>query len=375
MIESLKKMKGIALPFILICFFVLGAVFAAGQDNSKYSFVFNPTPTPTPPVKKPLPKPVIVNVPNSTNNPRIKEKVKEDRRKRQIYNESPTAAEKSIAVEAKVNLQFCVSEGKVRINGWDRNEIRAYVNGGSQIGFKILQKSRQNQNPVWVQALGFDPSKNRIPNADECLSGDEIELDVPRGASIRLNSYDSEITIESVEKVWVDNGGGNIFLNEINGGIEAVTKQGGITVGKSGGTMNLGTNEGNIVAYEVSPSEIGDVFKAKTLNGMINLDRIEHRQIEINSFSGSISFAGEFLSGGRYLFGTHSGSVLLSIPETSSCQVNAFYGTGQFVSDIRLQNERRTGGMGAQNVTGRIGNGEATLILKTYSGRLNIKKQ
>ncbi len=50
--------------------------------------------------------------------------------KKTIVNQ--TTAEKSIAVDAKVNIKICVAEGNLKINGWERNEIRAYVAGGSR---------------------------------------------------------------------------------------------------------------------------------------------------------------------------------------------------------------------------------------------------
>lgn len=295
--------------------------------------------------------------------------------KKQVVNEGKTAAEKSVVVDAKVNISLCVSEGKVNIHGWERNEIRAYVsNGGSQVGFKILQKSKQTEKPVWVMILGFDPSKIADSEADECLSGDEIELDVPRGATVNIKSRESETRIESVAKARIENVAGDIFLNDIAHGIEAATYEGDVTVSRSSGAMSLLSAAGNIVAFDASPSEIGDVFKAKTINGAITLQEIEHRQLDVNSHSGSIKFTGEFLNGGQYNFGTANGAILLMMPEKSSCKITAFFGFGQFASEIPMQNIKKSPTSGAQNLTGQIGTGEATLNLKTYSGRIIIRK-
>ena len=295
--------------------------------------------------------------------------------KKQIVNEGETAAEKSVAVDAKVNISLCVSEGKVKVQGWERNEIRAYVsNGGSQVGFKILQKSKQTEKPVWIMVLGFDPSKIADSEADECLSGDEIELDVPRGATVNIKSRESETRIESVARARVENVAGDIFLNDIAQGIEAATYEGDVTVSKSSGAMSLSSASGNIVAFDASPSDIGDVFKAKTINGAITLQEIEHRQLDVISNSGSIKFTGEFLNGGQYNFGTANGAILLMMPEKSSCKVTAFFGFGQFASEIPMQNIKKSPTSGAQNLTGQIGTGEATLNLKTYSGRIIIRK-
>lgn len=294
--------------------------------------------------------------------------------KKPVYNQNATPAEKSLSTDAKVNISLCVSRGKINVHGWDRNEIRAYVSeGGSQVGFKVLQKNKA-EKPVWVMVLGFDPSKNNEAEAEECLSGDEIELDVPRGATVNIKSSDSETKIESVGKVRFFNVGGDIFLDDIAGGIEAETKQGSITVGNSGGSIGLSATNGNIVVFNVSPSEIGDFFKAKTINGAITLQEVEHILLDVNSISGSIKFAGEVLSGGQYNFGTQTGVIMLSIPEKSSCKINATFGLGQFSSEIKLQNEKRTPNSPVQILTGQIGAGEAAFNLKTTNGRILIRK-
>ena len=109
---------------------------------------------------------------------------------------SEMSAEKSIAVDAKVNISLCISDGKLKVNGWERNEIRAFVNSGSEVGFGVREKNKLSNKAVWVEVLGFDPTKNKETNPDECLSGEEIELDVPRGATVNVKGQASETIIE-----------------------------------------------------------------------------------------------------------------------------------------------------------------------------------
>ena len=291
-----------------------------------------------------------------------------------VLDENITA-ERSIAVDDRVKVQLSVCEGKVKVNGWERNEIRAFVTGGRQIRFKIIQRGGENETPVWLEVVGFDPTKNNGTGAIECLSGKEIEIDVPRGATVNVKSNQSETTIDSVRKVTVKNAGGNIFLNRIAEGISAETYQGGVTVENSSGAMTLNTSTGNIVAFGVNSSEIGDVFRAKTSSGTILLQRIEHRQTEVTSASGSIKFVGNFQNGGQYTLRTHNGSILLALSEKSSFRLNASFGFGAFNSEIPLENVIKNVSPKAQSLTATVGKGESTLTTNTVSGAIRIKKQ
>ena len=283
--------------------------------------------------------------------------------------------EKSLAADAKVNVSVCVSRGKLKINGWDRSEIRAYVGGGSRVGFKILQKSKQNDSPVWVSVVGFDTAKKQTPNGDECLTGDDIEIEVPRNAVVNVKNSESETSVESIAKAHIENVGGSIYLNDIAGGVDATTYEGDVTIARSGGAMFLSSTTGNIVAYDLAPSEIGDIFKAKTNSGAITLQNIAHRQLEVNSNSGSLKFTGEFLNGGQYKFGTQNGAIALVIPENSSCKIFASYGYGAFNSELPVNNLVKSPTSQTQSLTATMGAGEATLNLTTYSGAIKIRKK
>jgi hypothetical protein len=299
--------------------------------------------------------------------PKIKQNVKQT-------DDHAMPAEKSIAVDAKVNVSLCVSEGNLKVTGWERNEIRAFVGQGSAVGFKILQKNRQN-NAVWVMVTGSDSVKTGENESEECLSGEEIELDVPRGAVVNVKGRTTETKIEMVRKVTVKNIAGDIFLNNIEQGIYAGTYEGDVMVENSGGAITLESANGNIVALDVAPSEIGDIFKAKTNSGAIILQAIEHRQNEVSSISGSIKYVGAFQSGGQYNLRTTNGTISLAIPEKSSCRINASYGLGIFNTDIPLKDIVKSPSTKTQSLTGLMGGGDANVNLTTYSGAIRIKKQ
>ena len=336
---------------ILLSIFTLVFFFGASV-----SFAQVETPAPKISPRKPLPKP-------------------NWRHAKRIENESEMPAEKSFSVAPNVSISLCIAEGNLKVNGWERSEVRAFVSSGSQVGFTIIENGKQNTKPIWVKILGFDPAVNKESNPDECLAGDTIEIDVPRGASVNVKSNVSEMKFDSIAKVKVENGGGDVFFNNIARGIEARTYEGDVTVEDSSGGMSLQSTTGNIIAFDVSSGEIGDIFKAKTSNGTITLKNIGQRQIEAGSTTGSINFNGNFLSGGQYIFGTSKGSINLLIPSDSSLKMFASYGYGVFNCEIPLQDVVRNTPSRLQNLSAQMGNGGATLKLTTINGAIRIKKR
>ena len=341
---------------MLVCF--LSFQMCAAQESPK------PSKTPVIPQPKCPPGIPCSIVPNP---------ILRNEAKKVVRNDSFAPAEKSIVTESKVNITLCVKEGNVKINGWDRDEIRAYVADGSQVGFKVVQENPKTKKPVWIKVLGFDPSKNKEAKPEDCLSGSEIELDVPRNANVSLNSGESEIKIESVAKVSLESLGGDIYLNDIAKGIDVTTWSGDLTVEKSSGQIVLTNAAGNIIALDVSPSEIGDTFKAKTNGGRIILKAIQHRQIEAISTTGAVNFDGEMLSGGQYRFSASNGSILLTMPPASACKINALFGFGAFSSEIPLQNALKK----EQSLSAQIGAADSNcnLSLTTGSGNIRIRKR
>ena len=283
--------------------------------------------------------------------------------------------ERSIKVDQGLNLKLCVTQGSVKINGWNRNELRVFVQDGSNFGFKVLQTDPRTQDPVWVAVIGIE-GKSKSPTQTDCISGGEVEIDVPINSTVNLRGRETTTAIDTLRKVDVQTSGGDISLRNVSGGVLAKTFEGNLTAEQCKGPMALEATAGNIVVFDGGPSEIGDIFSAKTTSGTISLQNLSYRQIEANSISGSVAFSGEILSGGTYNLTTSIGSIRLSIPQNSACTVSATYGYGRFNSDLpfKLLTENLSEG-NVKNVVGAFGaGGNATLKLTTSNGSIGIRK-
>jgi hypothetical protein len=284
-------------------------------------------------------------------------------------------SERSIDVDPNVSIKMCVAQGNLKINGWERNEVRVFVKSGRYPGFRVLEKDEKSKQANWLQIVNKAPEGTPAGMQPECLSGQEIELDVPINAKMDLTGRSTETVIDSIKKVNVKTAEGDIAIRNITGGINAITYQGNLIVESSEGAIVLETTSGNILAFGVNPGQVGDLFKAKAGSGSVTLQQIEHRQIEASSISGTVSFKGKFLTGGLYNFKTSSGPIRLQIPLKSSFTLKAAYGFGGFNSEIPLKIDYQTESEGGKNLQGRVGAGDSSINLTTSQGSIVIKKQ
>jgi hypothetical protein len=316
--------------------------------------------------------------------PPAKDKEKEKSRKPSFKYELPpgielgegTTSERSILVDPKISISLCVTEGTVSVSGWSRNEVRAFVKKGSKFGFRVLEKSARDGRPVLISLVGLRQLASGSTVTSECIAAHEIELDVPANAAFTLKGRETATTVDTLRKVAIETAGGDISVRNVSQGVRATTFQGDVTVENSEGGMTLISSSGNIIAYGVGPSEVGDAFRAKTNGGSISLQKMEYRLADINSISGSVLFMGELLSGGSFSFNTTNGSIRLMIPHNSSCRLTAMYGFGSFDSDIPLKDKRVEAGAGpVKTLFGTLGAGDCVLRLATNSGAIAIRKQ
>ena len=281
--------------------------------------------------------------------------------------------ERAIAVAPNLNLTLCVTEGNLKVNGWNRNEVRLFVEDGPKFSFKVIDKGAGGQ-PVWISTTNAAP---RPGVNNDCISGRAVEIDVPLGTSLNLSGKAIDAQIDGIRKVEVKTVGGDINIRNIKEGVKANTYEGDVIVEESWGQVALESSTGNIVVVDSGPSDIGDTFKAKTNSGAVSLTRVTHRAIEVNSISGSVYFSGDLKNGGTYAFGTSNGIIRLALPPTTACKIAATFTSGGFDSELPFSiDTENVAPDELKSVVGRLGSGgDALLKLTTVAGMIGIKKQ
>lgn len=228
-----------------------------------------------------------------------------------------TKVERTLAVDAQVSIAVCIASGSITVNGWDRNEIRARSLEAADVVFK---RKDEGSEPVKKVDVRVRDKQSEVDHNDPCEAYSELELDVPRAATVQLQTRDSDITVADVAIVYANTQNGDVDIERAAKIVDAGTIGGGISLRESRGRISVHSASGNIDANDVRPAESVDTFEARSLGGEITLENVRHAQLSAHTLNGDLSVTGPLTSGGRYNFRTMSGDITLTLPEDSSFQ-------------------------------------------------------
>lgn len=297
--------------------------------------------------------------------------------------------EKSANVAETVTVSLCVTAGDLTVHGWDRKEVRARARNASQIELRRDEPDASGVATRITVLLSGSGTGYRSGGVDCQVFGD-VELDVPRGATVRLSSGNGMVKVSKVASAFVDTQSGDIEVSEVIQAVEANTLNGSLKVTNCTGRARLHTIGGNIEATNMRPLN-NENFRASSVSGEITLERIGHQNVAANTATGSVNLIGPLVKGGHYSMGTISGDVTLRLPADSSFQLNAKVSPqGDIVSDfpLKLMNPPEPPNptppapkksisvveSGTRKISGTYGSGDATISLASFSGMLALHK-
>jgi hypothetical protein len=244
--------------------------------------------------------------------------------------------ERTVPADPHVTVSACSVSGGITVHGWDRNEVRVRSAEAAEIKFQRKDPGAEASPVRKIELLILD--KEQGPTQPGfCESSSEIELDVPRGATVQLRTRDSDISVFEVATAYVNTQDGDVMIEQATTLVDAGSIGGGISLKDSSGRINLHSAGGSIEASDVRPADAGDTFEARSLGGEITLDNVTHAQLSAHTLNGSLSVTGPLARRGRYNFRTMSGDITLTLPEDSSFQVSArFSQRAEIITDFPL---------------------------------------
>ncbi len=239
--------------------------------------------------------------------------------------------------------------GDITIRAWDRNQVR-------------VQAAHSRRTHIDIQITGAVVA---------------LEAEADRGPA---NMVDYTITVPAWMSLGLEGMYAAIDVTGVRGAITAETLEGDITVKGPAESVKLESVQGRIVAQgirgsttlttvseSIEATDIQGDLLAQSVSGNVALRRIVSRVVEAETVSGEIILDGRIVDGGRYSLLSHSGGVVLTIPEGANATIATATGSGEVRASFQLPASERPS---RRRQTYRLGSGSATVELESFSGSI-----
>ena len=291
----------------------------------------------------------------------------------------PPQATRTVAAAPDVVVELSHQSGDVVVRGWDRKEVQA----GSDDAPRI--EVRQYESEAGGAAAGGGAPARRVEvfvlnsEGEEARPGEftgsgDVELNVPRGATVVLRLQSGDIEISDVAEARVESASGDIDISGVTRGVDVNALSGNITLADSRGGVRLRSLSGGVEATDVRPNDDKDFFNISTVSGEINLENVTHAKVKGETVSGSVRYTGALARGGGYDLRTTSGDVTMTLPADASFRVKAKVVLGgEIISDFSVVRSEQKPTQG--RLDGVVGTGLAEVTLTSFNGTVHLRKR
>lgn len=264
---------------------------------------------------------------------------------------APQQTDTIIPVTTGTRLEISNPGGEINVRVWERNAVQVKARHSSRTFVTIKRHGS-------VLEIGSDARRGPANIVD-------YELMVPAWLPLSLDGMYSDMSIEGTRaEVKVETLNGNIMVKGGTGTLKLSSVQGRVQVEGSRGRLELNSVSEGITVIDAE----GDIT-AETISGNLEFVRVRSKSVEAGTLSGEILYDGTFQEGGQYSFVSHSGNIMLGVPEASSATFNIATLDGEVenlfpVQGLEHPTRRRT--------TFRVGSGSARVDIESFNGNVKV---
>jgi DUF4097 and DUF4098 domain-containing protein YvlB len=257
----------------------------------------------------------------------------------------------------------------------EKKEFRYTVTPGATISvindYGPVRLRASNPNQVVVTAM---PASKKV-EADGAQNGNRIEIRTrflqKAGESDGRVEYDLQVPADA--NVMVRTATGPVQVQGINGDVSIDSDTAKVDVHDSSGHVHVRTVGGPITLANLKDGFV----EATSVGGQITLNDAAAKVLSVNTTGGPILYNGDFGGGGQYALSSHSGSIDVRLPGSASVDLTARTVTGTVENDFPLKAPAHpTMALDqGKSFAGTSNAGASAVRLRTFSGRIRVKKQ
>lgn len=271
---------------------------------------------------------------------------------RRDRDEYQSGIDTTIAFDRRGTVSLTIGSGEIVVTAWDRPQVRLHAR--SERGQVRLDAASTRLTLDLVRRTGGDT---------------RFEITVPQGVIVNARSTNGDVSISGTRgPVEVSTQSGDLRLQDV-GAVDVRAFSGDVDIRGVDGNVEVSALSGDIVLADVR----GEV-EATAVSGDVELRGIVSRFVRAKSTSGDIDFDGTVDPAGRYELASHSGTVSLLVPRTTSALLTVSTYTGSIDSDFPITLRPGEHGLGqARRLTFEIGKGEARVSAESFSGDIYVR--
>ena len=249
--------------------------------------------------------------------------------------------------------------GSVRVTGWDQDQVA--VTGTLGRGTERLEFTAGERRTV-VRVV--------LPHNAHHVDGSDLEIKVPRGSSLEVNTVSADISADKVS--------GETVLESVSGEITVGGEPKRFTARTVSGDVDITAASAPGQAKSVSGTVklngvTGDV-EAGSVSGDISVkgDGISH--VDLETTSGDIRLDAGLAKDGRVTAKTVSGTVELVLPAATSADFDVTTFSGHITNAFGPEAKRTSEYGPGKELSFSTGTG-GRIVARSFSGNVHLRKK
>jgi DUF4097 and DUF4098 domain-containing protein YvlB len=174
--------------------------------------------------------------------------------------------------------------------------------------------------------------------------------------------------------VIIDSGNGAIRVENLQGSINITSDAGEVTVnGINSANVQVQAVNGQVNLNQINQSRV----TVSSTGGDVQLTNVTGPKVSVQTTTGNIAYAGDFAGGGSYSLSNHTGNIDVHLPSSASIDLSARSIKGGVENDFPFQKNIHPAFQLSEgrSFAGTSNSGASSVDLRSFSGRIRVKKQ
>jgi DUF4097 and DUF4098 domain-containing protein YvlB len=167
---------------------------------------------------------------------------------------------------------------------------------------------------------------------------------------------------------------GPINIERVTGDVTCETESSHVQVKDGGnGHVHVRTVDGPVTLSNVRNGHV----EIQSISGDVNVNDSTGPYFKIHTSKGKINYDGDFGGDGDYSLTTHAGDITVTMPGDASVELSAKSVSGVVTDAFQLQPSKHPTMSPAEgkSFAGTSNSGTSSVTLRSFSGRINVKKK